>query len=174
MNVFRVALFHPSTRLRFGWYDLFIYRWLFSVSIFMQLFLTKSSNGLTLKSLLFEFSVLFRESLSFTWRNVLNISYRFSTIAMATRSYRNSRDQYILYWDILTIAIVIWIPKNTSTSLAFVFIGFPLCWTLCRFVWWAICSRKLLSQNSLKYWWWAKFFSFKVAPVVNLNLVFTD
>ena len=131
--------------------DLFIYRMTFPWLNFMQLFLTKSSNGLTLKSLLFEFSGLFRESLSFTWRNFLNVSYRFSLIAMATRSYRNSGDQYILYWDILTIAIVIWIPKNTSVSLAFLFIDFPLRWTLYRFVWLAICSRILPSQNSLKY-----------------------
>ena len=125
--------------------------WLFSGSILMQLFLTKSSNGLTLKSLSFELLRLFRESLSFAWRNFLNVSYRFSVIVMATRSYRNSGDQYILHWDILTIALVIWIPKNTSISLAFVFIDFPLCWPLYRFVWWAICSRVLSSQNSLKY-----------------------
>ena len=54
-------------------------------------------------------------------------------------------------WDILTIAIVIWILKNTSVSLAFLFIDFPLCWTLYRFVWLAICSRILPSENSLKY-----------------------
>ena len=76
---------------------------------------------------------------------------RLTVITMANRSHRNLRYQYISYWDILTIAIVIWILINTSISLAFVFIDFPLCWMVYRFVWWAICSRILSSQNSLEY-----------------------
>ena len=43
---------------------------------------------------------------------------------MATRLYRNLGDQYSLYWGILTIAIAIWVPKNTLIFLAFVFIDF--------------------------------------------------
>ena len=83
MNFFHVVQFRTSPTLRFGRNDLFI---------FMQLFLTKSSNGLILKSLSFKFSVLFRESLSLTRRNFLNVSYGFSVIAMATCSYQNLVD----------------------------------------------------------------------------------
>ena len=148
MIFFRVVLFHPSTTLRFGRYNLFIYR---MALLWLNLY-TVISNQIKQWSHIekFEFLGLFREWLSFTWRNLL-VSYHFSVIAMETRSYWNTGKQYIFYWDILTIAVVIWIPKNTSIYLAFVFIDFPLCWTLYSFVWWAICSSILSSQNSLKY-----------------------
>ena len=118
MIFFRVVLFHPSTTLRFGRYNLFIYR---MALLWLNLY-TVISNQIKQWSHIekFEFLGLFREWLSFTWRNLL-VSYHFSVIAMETRSYRNTGKQYIFYWDILTIAVVIWIPKNTSIYLAFVF-----------------------------------------------------
>ena len=117
----------------------------------MQLFLTKSNNGLTLKSFVVWVLGIISRIITIYVEKLSQCCILFQCIVMATCSYRDLRDQCIFYWDILTIAIVIWMPKNTSISLAFVFIDFPLCWTLYRFVWWVICSRILPSQSNLKY-----------------------
>ena len=135
MNFFWVALLHSTTSFCFSRNYLLIIEWCCSGSILMQLFLTKSSKGLTLKNL------------SLAWRNLCKVLYLFNVIVEAMGSYLNSLDQYILYWLIFTIVIVIWVPKSVSISWRVVSIDLPVCCVLYRFVWYSRWSQILSSQN---------------------------
>ena len=72
-------------------------------------------------------------------------------------SKRSSGGQCISCCDILTIAIVICIPKRTSISSSVTMIDFPVSCFKCRFVFSERYLRISLSQNLWKNWKWVIF-----------------
>ena len=136
MNFLWFVLLHSTTSFCFSVnYLLINWMMLFRLVLLMQLFMTKSSKPLTLKSLSTAFSGLFLSLLSLAWRNLCKVSYLFSVVVETMWSYLNSLDQYILCLLIFTIAIVIWIPKKVSISWRVVSADLPVCSVLYRFVW---------------------------------------
>ena len=152
MNFCRVLLFHPATMLRFGWYDLFVYR---MTLVWVNLYVVISNE-------------------TKTWSHPEKFAvWVFCIISMIIIIYLEKISQCFLPFQCHShgncfiskfagpVQFVLGHFGNSHSHLgtkehlnffSIRFHWFSLCWTLYRFVGWGICSKILSSQNSLKYY----------------------
>ena len=91
-ELFWVVQIHPSTTLRFGRHDLFIYRMALLWLNFYAVICNQIKQWSHLETFVVWVIEIISRIITFTWRNFFSVSYRFSVIAMASRSFWNLGD----------------------------------------------------------------------------------